>query len=233
MNGGVRQRIERAERAALESKMNGEKDYVAPPQRTTREQTVSTSSVRQRMENAVSDAAGDEVIRPSARPAELTQSATYNTSVRDRLNRAADAARPPEVDLRTGSRRERSLAEQSAAEDARIAQCQRDNARMVAEGRERARQREVDQAQRIQTQRVTAQQQREEQARQESEQRLERARLLPVDLILGNADAAEVARVKSIVARKFPADKYSPERHWSILMELRALSTKPEWAGKL
>lgn len=219
----VRQRIERQERAALEFKMHGdEKDFVAPVNRTVREQTVSVSSVRQRLDNAASDAAGDEVIRPAARPTELTQAATYNTSVRDRLNKERDAAQPPELDLRTGTPRELSLAEQSRQEDARLAQASRDNARKVAEGQERARQRGIDEAQQRENLRAEAQRKRDERVRQENEQRENRAKMIAVDLMIADASPKEAQQVKNIVARNFPADKFDPERHWRVLAELRA-----------
>jgi hypothetical protein len=92
--------------------------------------------------------------------------------------------------------------------------------------------RETEEAQRIQTQRVAAQRQRDEQARIEAQQREERLKTLPVELMLGSATSEEIARVKALVASNFPADKYSPERHWRILQEIRALSTKPDWAQR-
>jgi len=219
---GVRQRIERQERRQLEDKL----DYVPRTTQTTREQTVSATRVRDRLERTPDD---EPVVRPPAR-AGLTGGLT-GAIVRTRDRMSAEKAQI-EIDNRPHPTPDMAAAGWQAMHEEELrwkreeAQRNADQIRRNEESvRAAARQRE--------DQTRLATQQRDEQARQESEQRIERARMLPVDLILGNADAAEVARVKSIVARKFPADKYNPERHWSILMELRSLSTKPAWAGRL
>jgi hypothetical protein len=64
-----------------------------------------------------------------------------------------------------------------------------------------------------------AQRVRDEQQRRAQQE--EARKTLAVDLMIADASPKEIAQVKAIVARNFPADKFSPERHWLVLQELR------------
>jgi hypothetical protein len=74
---------------------------------------------------------------------------------------------------------------------------------------------------------IDQQRERDEQAAQRKRQQDmaaqqdEARKNLAINLMLQDASPTEVAQVKSIVAANFPADKYSPERHWRVLQELR------------
>jgi hypothetical protein len=235
---GVRQRIERQERAAAEAKMNGEElDYVPRATRTVREQTVSGGSVRQRLERTPDEEPA--VVRPPTESAVDRQRSNLSSnglpaspivggSVRQRLERERDAARPPEVDLRTGSPRELTLAEKSAAEDIRLAESRIRNAKLEAEGIARRDARWAEELRQREAKKVADAKQRDEQARLAAEQtrlaeqqRDEKAKMLVVDLMLSDASPKEVGVVKDIVARLHPADKFNPERHWLVLQKVR------------
>jgi cobalamin biosynthesis protein CobT len=61
----------------------------------------------------------------------------------------------------------------------------------------------------------------QERNRQREAEQIEKQKMLAVDLVLHDASREELSRVKAIVARNFPADRFNPERHWLVLMQLR------------
>jgi hypothetical protein len=61
-----------------------------------------------------------------------------------------------------------------------------------------------------------------ERVAQRKAQQAEAQKSLAVNLIMGDASPAENARIRQLISTKFPEDKYSPERHWRLLQELRA-----------
>ncbi len=188
----VRERLVAAARA-------NEIDIVRPTVFSGVLQAGTGMSTRERAERAASEAAEDKVVKLDPRQhSGLTTAISHPSSLRMRL--AKEEFERSELKTKSGS------VNAVEAEEERCRRAQVRNAALFAEG-ERKRQ------ERLLVEQAEAQ-------RRELE-RIEKQRMLAVDVALGSATPAEVRQVKDIIARNFPADRYSPERHWMVLQNLR------------
>jgi hypothetical protein len=162
-------------------------------------------SVRNRMEAAERDAAGDEVVvKLPKNQSSVCASPGFNTNVRDRQRLAAFRAEEANAPTATGSLADANLAEYNRQQAEKDRQREAD----IASGKLII----IDDDYLV---RQHYKQQAELKAKQEAA-RLEFA----ITATMQDASATEIAQVKEIIART-PEKGTSPERHWLLLQNLR------------
>jgi len=205
----VRDRIERAERQEIENRLDGIRVNTATQQGGT------GMSLRERAERQRSlETVDNEKLVPldKHRATGMAHQNTFNSRLRDRLaklehERQEQAVKPTQQDAISYFYNEH-MKEEAAKKAAEAAE---------------------------EKQRQTLAEQRRCAAEVEKQRQDEHRKMLAVDVALGSATADEVRRVKSIVASNFPSDRYSPERNWLVLMQLREAvgipegNPKPNW----
>jgi hypothetical protein len=196
---GVRDRIEREERQALENRLDGVRIS------TGTQQAGAVTSLRDRAILAAYEASDDPVVKPDSHHSGTTTVVQYPGSVRQRL-----AKQQYESELIANPTQQTVI---MADEEERVRLSRIRNAELAVEGDRHLRERK-------------AQQQRDVAAVKQQQE--EKQKMFAVNLALASATADEVTQVKSIVARNFPADRYSPERHWMVLQNLRDAVGIPE-----
>jgi transketolase len=190
----LRQRLEAKERSELENTLDAKgRDTVRPSLVTATTVLGTSTSTRDRANRAASDAAGDEIVRTETRCG-LSEAATYNTRVRDRVE-IQSAQR--EIDNPTP-------APETAADYYYAIYKRKEAAEKAAEQK---RQQAAADAKRLEA--------------QQSADRL-KERLLAITYTGMGATPNEIESIDMLVRQNHPARFGDPDIHKMMLMKLRA-----------